>query len=554
MIIQPSHSSDLTAASRTEALNSLSSDGVDLLVIGGGVTGAGIALDAASRGLRTAVVEMQDWSAGTSSRSSRLVHGGLRYLYQLDVELVAEALRERGRLLDVIAPHLVQPQPFLWPLRTPVIERAYSAVGVGLYDLISRTRGGQLPIQQHLSKRAALELFPDVRRDQLVGAIRFFDAAVDDARLVIALIRTAVAHGALAAAHTEVVELVRHGGAVIGARLRDRLDGTEREVRAAHVISATGVWTEQVERRAGANPSEALEVLASKGIHLVFERDRISGEVGLFLRTEKSVLFIIPSPTHWIIGTTDTPWEGDPDEPVATSEDIDYVLEHANAVLSSELTRDDIVGVYAGLRPLVQPVSAQSSAKISREHLIAPVAEGMSAIAGGKLTTYRQMAEDAVDFALAERAAETPCVTADLPLVGAAPWSVVSNLATRLGRDLGWTPHRAEHLGRRYGTEVARIAELIEQHPDLAAPLTAAPEYLRAEVVFAVRAEGALTLADVLRHRIRLAHEERDSGRAAAEEIADLVGAELGWDDHQRREQLETWDEWVHRHDRSYQL
>ncbi|NLT30656.1 MAG: glycerol-3-phosphate dehydrogenase/oxidase [Propionibacterium sp.] len=524
----------------------MTSDGVDLLVIGGGVTGAGIALDAATRGLRTAVVDMQDWSAGTSSRSSRLVHGGLRYLYQLDVELVAEALRERGRLLDVIAPHLVQPQPFLWPLRTPVIERAYSAVGVGLYDLISRTRGGQLPVQQHLSKRAALRLFPDVRPGHLVGAIRFFDAAVDDARLVIGLIRTAVGHGALAAAHTEVVDLLRHDGAVIGARLRDSLDGTEREVRAAHVISATGVWTEEVERRAGANPSEALEVLASKGIHLVFDRSRIRGEVGLFLRTEKSVLFIIPTRTHWIIGTTDTPWEEDDlVEPVATSTDIGYILDHANAVLSSNLTRDDIVGVYAGLRPLVQPVSARSSAKISREHLIAPVTEGMSAIAGGKLTTYRQMAADAVDFVLGDRADQQPCVTADLPLVGAAPWSVVANLAERLGRGLGWTPERAEHLGRRYGTEIARIVDLIEDDPHLGEPLTEAPDYLRAEVVFAVRSEGALTLADVLRHRVRLAHEERDSGRAAADEVAELIGAELGWDDDRRRAEITAWAEWV---------
>lgn len=522
-------------------------EGVDVLVIGGGVTGAGIALDAAARGLRTGIVEMQDWSAGTSSRSSRLVHGGLRYLYQLDVPLVAEALRERGRLLDVIAPHLVHAQPFLWPLRTPVIERAYSAVGVGLYDVIARSRGGRLPMQRHLSRTSVERVFPDVRSEQLVGAIRFFDARVDDARLVISLVRTAQQHGAHAAAHTRVIgfQHAPGGGAIVGVRVRDELDGTEYAIPTGHVISATGVWTEEIQRLAGVAPGHGVQVLASKGIHLVFDRERIKGDAGLFLRTEKSVLFVIPWQRYWLVGTTDTPWDENLRDPVATSTDVEYVLRHANAVLRSDLTRADVIGVFAGLRPLVQPVETTSTAKISREHVVASIAPGLSAIAGGKLTTYRQMAEDAVDVVLGPAAEQTPSTTAELPLIGAAPWAVIEHRSRRLGKQYGWPTELAEHLGRRYGTETRRIAELIEADPALGQPLSAAPHYLRAEVVYAVRAEGALRLADVLRHRIRLAIESPDRGVAAADEIATLMAAELGWDAERVSSELAAWRGWA---------
>ncbi|GMA39789.1 hypothetical protein GCM10025883_18340 [Mobilicoccus caccae] len=350
----------LTPAQREQSLSDMSSEPVDLLVVGGGVTGAGIALDAATRGMRVAIVEAQDWAGGTSQWSSKLVHGGLRYLYQLNFALVAEALKERGLLLTRTAPHLVKAQPFLWPLKTPVVERSYSAVGVGMYDMLSQFGGGgqsAVPSQRHYSKEGARELFPGIRGDALVGAIRFYDARVDDARLVLDLVRTARGYGAMCASRTQVTgylkETVDGTERVTGAVLRDLEAGRDLEVRATYVVNATGVWTERTQDLA--TDKGGLRVLASKGIHIVVPKDRIDGEAGIFLRTEKSVLFIIPWDRHWVIGTTDTEWTEDLQHPVTTSTDIDYVLEQANSVLARTLTREDIVGTYAGLRPLLQP-------------------------------------------------------------------------------------------------------------------------------------------------------------------------------------------------------
>lgn len=523
----------LTAHSRVRALDEMGNEGgLDVLVIGGGVTGAGIALDAVTRGLRTGIVEMQDWAAGTSSRSSRLVHGGLRYLYQLDFRLVSEALSERGLLLDTIAPHLVHAQPFLWPLRLPLIERLYSAIGIGAYDLIAHFRGGQVPVQRHYDKAGALGIFPDIRPNRLVGAIRFYDARVDDARLVIDLVRTASAYGALAASRTRVVALTRNGSVVNGAVLRDLETGQERTIRARHVINATGVWTEETEQLAGPT-AKGLKVLASKGVHIVVPKERIRGRTGLFLRTEKSVLFIIPWPDYWVIGTTDTAWTEQLEHPVASAADIEYVLDHANRVLRSRLTRDDILATYAGLRPLVQPLGATAagSAKISREHAVVSVAPGLSAIAGGKLTTYRKMAEDAVDFALGpERAKAQPSITRRVQLVGAVGYEATKAQAAARAHRIGWDQARTEHLLTRYGSELTVIADLVRTDPDLARPLVAAPTYLRAEVSFAVTHEGALHIEDVLRQRVRLAYEQRDGGVAALDEVGAVMAPLLGWD------------------------
>lgn len=372
--------SALNAEQRTLSLTELTSgEPMDLLVVGGGVTGAGIALDAASRGLRTGIVEMGDWASGTSSWSSKLVHGGLRYLYQLDFPLVHEALTERGRLLTTTAPHLVKPQPFLWPLKHHY-ERVYSAVGVGLYDAlaVAGARGRcTVPLQKHLGRRGTQELAPALDTSQLVGAIRFHDARVDDARLVIDLVRSAVGLGAFAASRTQVTKYLTDGaGTVTGARVIDRETGREHDIRATRTINATGVWTEQTQNLAA--HEGGLKVLASKGIHIVVPKEAIDAKTGIFLRTEKSVLFIIPWPRYWVIGTTDTPWQHDVSKPVATSADIDYILQHANAALSRPLTRDDIIGTYAGLRPLLQPQlksgSDTASTKISREHTVTRVA------------------------------------------------------------------------------------------------------------------------------------------------------------------------------------
>lgn len=519
-------------------------EGLDILVIGGGVTGAGIALDATTRGLRTGIVDMQDWSAGTSSRSSKLVHGGLRYLYNLDFGLVAEALTERGLLLNKLAPHLVTAQPFLWPLKMPIIERSYSAVGVGVYDTLARVgaKGQTVPMQKHYSRSGALELFPDMKADQLTGAIRFFDARVDDSRLVISLVRTAVGFGAYAASRTQVVDLIRNGGKVVGAEVVDLETGQHHAIRASRVISATGVWTEETEKLAGLGPDEGLQVLASKGIHLVFEANRIKGSAGLFLRTEKSVLFVIPWQRYWVIGTTDTVFEADRLHPVATRADIDYVLDQANAVLTSNLTRDDVIGTWAGLRPLLQPADPTSSTKVSREHTVSEVAPGLIVIAGGKLTTYRAMAEDAVDFAIGTRTAEhNPSVTADTPLVGGVRLTAARHHLQTRAEDLGWDDARVEHLISRYGSEVIDLLAMIEETPDLATPLTDAPAYLRAEVAYAVLREGALHLEDILLHRIRLCYEAADGGVSTLTELSQIAAPLLGWDQATVNREQQNW-------------
>lgn len=522
----------LNQEQRRHDLDAMRNTTHDILVIGGGVTGAGVALDAASRGLSTAIVEAQDWASGTSSRSSRLVHGGLRYLYQLDFKLVAEALHERSLLLTSLAPHLVHAQPFLWPLKMPVIERTYSAVGVGMYDALAvlGTRGRKtVPTQEHLSRRKTKEAFPAIDDNKLVGAIRFYDARVDDARLVITLVRTACRFGAHAASRTEVVDMLREGDRVVGARVRDLETGDEFDVHARHVINATGVWTEKVQDLAAGK--SGLKVLASKGSHIVVPRDRIKAEAGMFLRTEKSVLFIIPWQRYWVIGTTDTAWHEQLKHPVPTRTDIDYILDHANEVLAEPLTHDDIIGTYAGLRPLLQPqvLDETKSTKVSREHTVAEIAPGMTGIAGGKLTTYRVMAADAVDFALGERAKELPSVTDRTPLLGADGYVATVRNAGRLQELYGWDEARTQHLLDRYGSMITDLTALIDTDPTLGQPLETAPDYLRAEVVLACRDEGALHLEDILYSRIRLNTETRDRGGSAVDEIADLAATWLDW-------------------------
>lgn len=531
----------LTRESRQSALTRMAQEDLDVLVVGGGVTGAGIALDAATRGLKTGIVEMRDWSSGTSQWSSKLVHGGLRYLYQLDFALVAEALRERGILLTTTAPHLVSAQPFLWPLKQRVIERAYSAVGVGMYDALAKIGGGHVPIQKHYSHGGALELVPSLDPDSLIGGIRFYDARVDDARLVIDLVRTAQGYGALAAPRTQATSFVTEGNTVVGAVLKDLETGDEVTVRAKHVIGATGVWTEETESLGGSEGG--LKVLASKGIHIVVPKDRIHGETGVFLRTEKSVLFIIPWDRYWVIGTTDTAWHEQRDAPVATADDIDYVLAQANAVLADNLTRDDIIGTFAGLRPLLQPGTKRDgeSTKVSREHTVASPQPGLTVIAGGKLTTYRQMAEDAVDHVLGTKAKSNPSITATVPLVGAEGYLAARRRLPLLSQQYRLTEERAKHLFSRYGSELPDVLALIDGDRSMAEPLTHAPDYVRADVAFAVLREGALHLEDVLLHRIRLDFEQRDRGQAAAPEVAQIMGELLGWDEETRKTEVDNW-------------
>ena len=544
-----SQQSRITKASRAAALEAMTDEaGVDILIIGGGVTGAGIALDAATRGLRTAIVEAGDWAAGTSAWSSKLVHGGLRYLYNLDFKLVAEALKERGLLLNHIAPHLVKAQPFLWPLKMPVIERSYSAIGIGMYDALAfvGAKGEKtVPAQRHFTKKGTKKVFPGIKDSAFTGAIQFYDARVDDARLVIDLIRTASGYGALAASRTQVTAINKDAsGRVTGALIRDLETGAERTVKAQHIINATGVWTEESEAMAA--DDAGLKVLASKGIHIIVPRDRIKATSGIFTKTEKSVLFIIPWQRYWIIGTTDTPYTEDIANPVATAKDIQYVLDQANKLIADELTANDIIGTYAGLRPLLQPKlkegSNKASTKVSREHTVTEIAPGMSAIAGGKLTTYRVMAKDAVDFALGQQGAkQRPCVTEGIQLVGASGFAATLSNIEKIAALHGWDAARMEHLLERYGSEIYDLLALIEEQPELAEPLDEAPQFLKADVVFAIRAEGALHLEDILVRRVRLDLEQRDRGLSSARQIIDLVAEELGWDEATQTKEYETY-------------
>ncbi|WP_431812937.1 FAD-dependent oxidoreductase [Kocuria sp. cx-455] len=526
----------LNPESRRAALREMA-DGpaLDVLVIGGGITGAGVALDAVTRGLRTGIVEAQDWAGGTSRWSSKLVHGGLRYLQQLDFKLVTEALHERERLLYTLAPHLVKPVPFLYPILHRVWERPYVTAGIGLYDTLAHvgSKVASMPFHRHLTRRGVQEAFPSIKPDAMVGAVKYWDGRVDDARLVLTLIRTAAGYGALAATRTKVTGLLKDGDAVVGARVTDLETGKGFDIRARKVVAATGVWTEQTQDLA--DTDGGLKVMASKGIHIVVPRERIKGEVGLILQTEKSVLFVIPWEHYWIIGTTDTPYEQDISAPVATAADIDYVIEHANVVLDQPLTRDDVIGSFAGLRPLLQPGVKDDtetvSTKVSREHTVAEVVPGLISIAGGKLTTYRIMAQDAVDFALGrDRAKQVPSVTERTLLHGADGYLPLTRQVEQISNRYGWTPDIVEHLLNRYGSAISEIGALVDERADLAEPLTGAPDYVRAEIVQAARNEGVLHLADVFQTRTRMSYDQPDHGLAAVEEVANLLAEELGWD------------------------
>jgi glycerol-3-phosphate dehydrogenase len=514
---------------RAQALAKMAEDELDVLVVGGGVVGAGTALDAATRGLTTGLVEARDWASGTSSRSSKLIHGGLRYLEMLDFGLVREALKERGLLVQRLAPHLVRPVPFLYPLTHRGWERLYAGTGVAMYDTMGLSSGHSrgLPRHRHLSRRHALRVAPCLRKDSLVGALQYYDAQVDDARFVATLVRTAARYGTLAANRARVIGFLREGERVVGARVQDVERGEEYEVRARQIVNATGVWTDETQALVGERGQ--FHVRASKGIHLVVPRDRIHSTTGLILRTEKSVLFVIPWGRHWIIGTTDTDWDLDKAHPAASSADIDYLLEHVNSVLAVPLTRDDVQGVYAGLRPLLAGES-EATSQLSREHTVAHPVPGLVVVAGGKYTTYRVMAKDAVDAAvhgLDRRVAA--CCTEEVPLAGAegypALWNARAGIAARAGLHVA----RVEHLLNRFGSLIDEVLALIARDPSLGDPLTGADDYLRAEVVYAASHEGARHLDDVLTRRTRISIETFDRGTRCAREAAELMAPVLGW-------------------------
>ena len=522
---------------REAAWHRLESDEFDVVVVGGGVTGCGSALDAATRGLSVALVEARDFASGTSSRSSKLFHGGLRYLEQLEFGLVREALRERELMTTRLAPHLVKPVPFLYPLTHRLWERPYVAAGLLLYD----TMGGRstMPGQKHLSRHAALRVFPGLRPDALVGAVRYFDAQADDARHTLTVARTAARYGAVVRASTQAIGFLRESDRVVGVRVRDAEDGREASVRAGVVLNCTGVWTDEVQAMSGGRGR--FRVRASKGVHVVVPREKITGDAGLILRTLTSVLFVIPWKNHWLIGTTDPDWNLDLAHPAATKSDIDYLLDCVNSVLVSPLSPDDIEGVYAGLRPLLAGESEESSA-LSREHAVARVVPGLISIAGGKYTTYRVMAADAVDAGtedLPRRIA--PSCTDAVPLLGAEGYFAMRNQVDTMAEEYGLHPYRVRHVLDRYGSMIRDVLDPGLADPALLDTVPGAADYLMAEIRYAVTHEGALHLEDVLTRRTRISIEYPHRGAESARAVAELVGALLGWDDRQRNAEVEQY-------------
>ncbi|MDZ7932862.1 glycerol-3-phosphate dehydrogenase/oxidase [Rhodococcus sp. NPDC076796] len=527
----------LSPQSRADALARMEAEELDILVIGGGVVGAGTALDAVTRGLKVGLLEARDYAAGTSSRSSKLFHGGLRYLEQFNFALVFEALKERSLVLNKLCPHLARPVPFIYPLEK-VIDRPYVGLGIGVYDVMGAGRG--VPSHHmHLGKKKTLESFPSGKRSAIRGAVKFYEGQVDDARHTMMLARTAAAYGALCANSTRVTGFLREDDKVVGVVASDLETGRSFEVRAKQVINAAGVWTDEVQQMVGGRGQ--FQVRASKGVHLVVPRNRINSATGIITRTEKSLLFVIPWGSHWIIGTTDTDWKLDLAHPAASQSDIDYILGHVNKLLADPLDRTDVVGVYAGLRPLLFGES-DSTSTLSREHAVSSPVRGLTVIAGGKYTTYRVMAKDAVDSAVHGLERTVPkCVTEDIPLVGADGYLGAFNSRALTAERTGMRVSRVEHLLGRYGTLMGELLDLIDADPELGNPLESAPEYLKAEVVYAASHEGAQHLDDILTRRTRISIEVPDRGEAAAQEVAHLVAPILGWDAQHVAEEIEHY-------------
>ncbi len=520
--------SQLNPAQRIAALKSLASDEFDLLIIGGGVTGAGAALDAATRGLKVALVESQDFASGTSSRSSKLIHGGLRYLEQYDFKLVREALHERELMVSSLAPHLVKPVSFLYPLHEKYRERTYVGAGLALYDVL---RGFQraLPWHKHLSEKKIAEIAPSLRSDLVNGAIKYFDAQVDDARHTLAIARTAARHGAVIASRVQCEELVRDGKRVVGAKVRDLNSGKRITVSAKVTVMCAGVWSDELHEKFGIKPG--YKVAMSKGAHIVLPKSAIKSESGIILKTAVSVLFIIPWGDKWIVGTTDTPYKADRNNPVATKEDVEYIIDQANRVLHPKINADEIIGVYAGLRPLVANASDSKTTKLSREHTVDRPVPGFVSIAGGKYTTYRVMGKDVIDLAVNDlRRIVAESVTEKVPAIGADGYFALEQQSAQLAELSGLPVETIIHLLNRYGSTISDIFEIIESDKKLGQLLTPDLPYLKAEIVYAATHEGAQSVDDVISRRSRIAFEANDGGESLAASVATLIAPILGWD------------------------
>ena len=529
---------------RDDVLRRLADEEFDVLVIGGGVTGAGVALDAASRGLRTALVEKGDFASGTSSKSSKMVHGGIRYLQQREFRLVYENLAERQRLLDN-APHLVSPLPFLIPLfgrdgvASKAVARSY-ATALWMYDLTGGWRIGER--HREVSRDEALAHLPTLNTDHLVAGFLYFDVWADDARLTLTLARTAAFEfGAVVANYTPVVSLVSgDDGSASGAVVRPVPDDQTSEfpIRARVVVNATGVWADVVRTLDEGRDPHAIR--PAKGVHVTVPADRLPCDIAAVIPVPKDrrSIFVVSWPGTDLVylGTTDTDYSGPLDDPACTPEDVDYLLDAANNLTTSQLTRADVTGVWAGLRPLLAPPAkgghvSERTADLSRRHTVSTSTQGVVTVTGGKLTTYRKMAQDTVD-AVVGRLGESPrrrrCVTKSLPLMGAT---------TRTRDPVTMAQPRGRLLGR-YGTESADVLAVADGRPELLEAVVAGLPYTGAEFVYAAREEMARTLDDVLSRRTRATIQRAHATMSAAATIANLIAPDMGWGEQEAAEQV----------------
>jgi len=529
---------------RAAALDAMAAEPMDVLIIGGGITGAGIARDAALRGLRVALVDKSDVAGGTSSRSSRLIHGGLRYLEHGDLRLVFEASRER-RILLRIAPHLVRPLPFLFPAyRGARVPPWKLRAGLWLYDLLAAFRN--VHAHRWLGAKRVRALEPGLRDKDLAGAGLYYDAQTDDARLALATLRSAAAAGALIASYTEVLALAKPDGRVAGASVRDVLTGRRLELRARVVVNATGPWVDAVRRLD--EPAATPLLRLSKGAHVAVPRARIGNTHAVTLTSplDGRVMFVLPWGDVSYIGTTETEETVPPERARTTGDDAVYLLRSANAFFPrARLAPHDVVSTWAGLRPLLAPDRSRSAGAVSREHRIVESASGLITIAGGKLTTYRVMGRDVMDRVASRlrkldgrRPARAPA-TDELPLPGGETADLDVLVSSTVARGVG--EPTAQHLVASYGTESAAVLNLVDRQRGLGKPILEGRPEIRAEVVHAVQREMAMRLADVLIRRTHLFHQTRGQAVTATTVVADLMAPLLGWDAARRAEEIELY-------------
>lgn len=526
-------------------MQDLASTEFDILVVGGGINGVGIALDAASRGLRIALVENSDFAAGTSSKSSKLIHGGLRYLEQYDFKLVREALNERELMVSTLSPHLVKPVSFLYPLQEKFKERTYVGAGMALYDALRGFKRA-LPWHKHLSQKRISEIAPSLRLDVVTGGFQYFDAQVDDARHTMTIARTAAKYGAVITTRTRCEELIKRGNAIVGAKVKDLESEEVFEVKAKVTIMAAGVWTDPLYEKFGLKPGYAVRM--SKGSHIVVPGDAIKSESGVIIKTDISVLFIIPWGDKWIVGTTDTDYNESREEPLATAEDVTYIINQANRVLEPKLRREQVIGVFAGLRPLVSTDPDSPTTKLSREHVVDSPTRGFVSIAGGKYTTYRVMAQDAVDEAINHLRRLAPeSETETLAIIGAEGYTVLMNQIPMLAKEFKVSEATVEHLLNRYGSLIEEVLAPAQENPELLDKVIPNLPYISAEIVYSVTHEGARSIDDVLSRRTRIAFEDKDKGLNVLEVIADLIAPHLGWKKAQKNASIKEYQLLVER-------